>query len=63
MKRLFYLDDVERDLIRCALSLWRLRLEKSETSGGQGHHYAANFTVGRIKELEKRLQEPPEGAA
>jgi hypothetical protein len=61
MKRQFYLDDVERDLIRAALALWKYRLDDArESSHGHGHWYAKDFTVRRIKALESRLQEPVE---
>lgn len=65
MKRQFYLDDVERDLIRCALALWKHRLSPAVENASNGHHYAKYFTLRRIEELEKRLKEPaaagPEG--
>lgn len=60
MKRQFYLDDVERDLLRNALALWRFRLDDSKEMCGYGHHYARLFTLKQIAAMEKRLKEPAE---
>jgi hypothetical protein len=62
MKRQFYLDDVERDLIRSALELWKHRLLDLESNVGASAHIAAkHFTVRRIDELLIRMQEPSQG--
>lgn len=59
MKRQFYFDDVERDLIRCALALWKYRLAEREANvSGDGHHYAKHFTLRRIDALMERMEEP-----
>jgi hypothetical protein len=57
MKRQFYLDDVERDLLRNALALWRCRLTESETASN-GHYFAKLFTLKQIEAMEERLREP-----
>lgn len=59
MKRQFYLDDVERDLLICAIELWKHRLDKSvENVSSSGHWYAARFTERRLAAMKARLEAP-----
>lgn len=63
MKRQFYFDEVERDLLRNALALWKYRLSAVNEPAGHGHHYAKHFTLGRIEAMERRLAELPQTAS
>lgn len=62
MKRQFYFDHVERDLLRCALSFLRAHTEVG-TYTPEGVVPACKFTARRIDELLARLQEPAERPA
>jgi hypothetical protein len=56
MKRAFYFDDIERDLLRCALSVWYE--ESSNGSLSRAHRTCVHFTGRRLKEMIERLREP-----
>jgi hypothetical protein len=55
MKRQFYFDDVERDLLRCALVFWSAEI--SEGLASKAHRKCGEFTQHRIAEVKARLQE------
>jgi hypothetical protein len=57
MKRQFYLDDVERDLMRCALMFWSERIAAG-MNVPHAHVKCGEFTQRRIAGLLTRLQEP-----
>jgi hypothetical protein len=60
MKRQFYLDDVERDLLRCALEFWSSEI--AEGLASKAHRKCGAFTQRRISQMLERLQEVPEPA-
>jgi hypothetical protein len=63
MKRQFYFDEVERDLLRCALGFWKAQLDdQREPHPGAAHYRAKKFTLRRIEAMEARLAEVPEQA-
>lgn len=63
MKRQFYFDEIERDLLRCALGFWKFQLDdQREPHPGTAHYRAKKFTLRRIDAMETRLQESPADA-
>lgn len=55
MKRQFYFDEVERDLLRCALEFWGAEI--SEGLASKAHQKCGGFTQRRIREMLARLKE------
>jgi hypothetical protein len=55
MKRQFYFDHVERDLLRCALEFWSAEISDGLTS--KAHRKCGEFTQRRLAEMKSRLSE------
>lgn len=58
MKRQFYFDQVERDLLRLALEFWSERIAAG-AGVPQAHIKCGKFAQRRITEMLARLKEPP----
>ncbi len=60
MKRQFYFDAVERDLLRCALEFWSKEIADGMAS--KAHQKCGAFTQRRIADMLARLAEPTQAA-
>lgn len=56
MKRQFYFDEVERDLLRCALEFWSAEIADGMAS--KAHQKCGGFTQRRIRAMLAKLKEP-----